>query len=215
MSIRSCPTETRKHLCDRGWHSEAALLRGAKLISGNGDGGHTITTFLRPFTPEYASPEQVLGLAVTTSTDIYSLGAVFTNCSPIAALDRSSTPTPAEIERVVCEIEAPRPSQIAPSVDEDLDNIVLMAMRKEPERRYHSVDQFAEDIQRYLTGRPILARQDSVTYRLRKFLVRNRLELATVTVLIVGLSGALAGVAVPNSARGGCAADVLRLKLNH
>ncbi len=164
----------------------------AKLISGNGDGGHTITTLLRPFTPEYASPEQVLGLAVTTSTDIYSLGAVFYELLTDRRAQPITTPTPAEIERAVCEMEAPRPSEIAPSVDEDLDNIVLMAMRKEPERRYISVDQFAEDIQRYLGGRPILARQDSVTYRLRKFLLRNRLQLATVTVLIVGLSGALA-----------------------
>ncbi len=164
----------------------------AKLISGNGEGGHTATTLLRPFTPEYASPEQVLGLAVTTSTDIYSLGAVLYELLTDRRAQPITTPTPAEIERAVCDLAVPRPSQIAPSVDEDLDNIVLMAMRKEPERRYHSVDQFAEDIQRYLDGRPILARQDSVTYRLRKFLVRNRLELATVTVLIVGLSGGLA-----------------------
>ncbi len=129
---------------------------------------------------------------MTTSTDIYSLGAVFYELLTDRRAQPILTPTPAEIERVVCEAEAPRPSQLAPSVDEDLDNIVLMAMRKEPERRYHSVDQFAEDIQRYLDGRPILARQDSVTYRLRKFLLRNRLELATVTVLIVGLSAVLA-----------------------
>ncbi len=164
----------------------------AKLVSGNGEGSQTITTLLRPFTPEYASPEQVLGLAVTTSTDIYSLGAVFYELLTDRRAQPILTPTPAEIERAVCELEAPRPSQIAPSIDEDLDNIVLMAMRKEPERRYLSVDQFAEDIQRYLNGRPILARQDSVTYRLRKFLVRNRLQLATLTVLIVGLSGGLA-----------------------
>jgi len=163
----------------------------AKLISGNGEGGHTVASVHRPFTPEYASPEQVLGLAVTTSTDIYSLGAVFYEILTDRRAQPILTPTPAEIEYAVCEIEAPRPSQIAPSVDEDLDNIVLMAMRKEPERRYHTVDQFGEDIQRYLDGRPILARQDSVTYRLRKFLVRNRVELTTVSVMILGLSGAL------------------------
>ncbi len=162
------------------------------MISGNGEGSHTVTTLLRPFTPEYASPEQVLGLAVTTSTDIYSLGAVLYELLTDRRAQPITTPTPAEIERAVCEMEVPRPSQIAPSVDEDLDNIVLMAMRKEPERRYLSVDQFAEDIQHYLSGRPILARQDSVTYRLRKFVVRNRLELAAATVLFVGLSGGLA-----------------------
>ena len=182
----------------------------AKLISGNGEGGQTITTLLRPFTPEYASPEQVLGLAVTTSTDIYSLGAVFYELLTDRRAQPILTPTPAEIERAVCEMEAPRPSEIAPSVDEDLDNIVLMAMRKEPERRYISVDQFAEDIQRYLSGHPILARQDSVTYRLRKFLVRNRLQLATVTMLIVGLSGGLA-VSLRQTRR---AEDALRLEGN-
>src|SRR5271170_1815566 len=164
----------------------------AKLISGTGERGETVTTLLRPFTPEYASPEQVLGLAVTTSTDIYSLGAVFYELLTDRRAQPITTPTPAEIERAVCEVDVARPSQIAPSVDEDLDNIVLMAMRKEPERRYLSVDQFAEDIQRYLDGRPIIARQNSLSYRLRKFVRRNRLVVATASVLIVGLSGALA-----------------------
>jgi serine/threonine protein kinase/tetratricopeptide (TPR) repeat protein len=165
----------------------------AKLIGGNGDGSHTVfNTLLRPFTPEYASPEQVLGLSMTTATDIYSLGAVLYELLTDRRAQPISTPTPSQIERTVCEVNAPRPSQIAPTVDEDLDNIVLMAMRKEPERRYHSVDQFAEDIQHYLHGRPILARQDSVTYRLRKFLVRNRLEIAMVSILILGLAAGLA-----------------------
>ncbi len=189
----------------------------AKLISGNGEGGNTITTLLRPFTPEYASPEQVLGLAVTTSTDIYSLGAVFYELLTDRRAQPILTPTPAEIERAVCEIEVPRPSQIAPSVDEDLDNIVLMAMRKEPERRYQSVDQFAEDIQHYLDGRPILARQNSLGYRVRKFVRRNRLEIATVSVLIVGLSAGLTVSLVQTHRAGEAlqAAESQRLIANH
>lgn len=190
----------------------------AKLISGNGDASTTIlTTFLRPFTPEYASPEQVRGLPVTTATDIYSLGVVFYELLTDRRAQRIPTSTPLEIERTVCEVNAPRPSQIAPSVDEDLDNIVLMAMRKEPERRYQSVDQFAEDIQRYLHGRPILARQDSVTYRLRKFLVRNRLEIATVSVLILSLAAGLV-VSVMQTRRAGkalVAAESARLIALH
>jgi tetratricopeptide (TPR) repeat protein len=161
---------------------------GVAKVVGGIDGSHTMTALMRPFTPEYASPEQVLGLSVTTSTDIYSLGAVLYELLTDRRAQPITTPTPSEVERVVCALHVPRPSQIAPSVDADLDNIVMMAMRKEPERRYQSADQFADDIQRYLGSRPILARQDSVVYRLRKFVVRNRLEIAMAIVLVAGLT---------------------------
>ena len=157
----------------------------AKLLSGNPD-GNTATTVLRPFTPEYASPEQVRGLSVTTSTDIYSLGAVLYELLTGRRAQPITTSTPEELERAICQMEPLRPSKIAPTVDADLDNIVLMAMRKEPERRYQSVDQFAEDIQRHLDGMPVLARQDSIVYRVRKFVLRNRLETG-VAALVVAL----------------------------
>ena len=89
-------------------------------------------------------------------------------------------------------MEAPGASEIAPSVDRGPGQYRVDGDAQGAGATLISVDQFAEDIQRYLSGHPILARQDSVTYRLRKFLVRNRLQLATVTMLIVGLSGGLA-----------------------
>jgi eukaryotic-like serine/threonine-protein kinase len=162
----------------------------AKVIGGI-DGSRTMTALGRPFTPEYASPEQVLGAAVTTSTDIYSLGAVLYELLTDCRAQPIETLTPSEIERVVCSAEPRRPSQIAPSVDADLDNIVMMAMRKEPDRRYQSADQFADDIRRYLDKRPVLARQDSMVYRLRKFVVRNRLEIAMGSLVFLGLATAL------------------------
>ena len=123
---------------------------------------------------------------MTTSTDIYSLGAVLYELLTGRRAQPITTSTPEELERAVCQMEPLRPSKIAPTVDADLDNIVLMAMRKEPERRYQSVDQFAEDIQRHLDGRPVLARQDSIVYRVRKFVLRNRLETG-VAALVVAL----------------------------
>jgi serine/threonine protein kinase len=164
---------------------------GVAKVVGGIDGSHTVTGLMRPFTPEYASPEQVLGLSVTTSTDIYSLGAVFYELLTDRRAQPIDTLTPYEVERVVCAVEPARPSHIAPSVDADLDNIVMMAMRKEPERRYQSADQFADDIRRYLHKRPILARQDSVLYRLRKFAVRNRIEIGMVSLVVLGLATAL------------------------
>jgi serine/threonine protein kinase len=159
----------------------------AKLISGDDDGDHTRTVSMRPFTPGYASPEQVQGHTLTTSTDIYSLGAILyelligRRAQPIDAL------TPAAIERAVCETEVERPSLHARELSSDLDNIVLMAMRKEPERRYQSATQFAEDLRRYLQGRPVLARQDSLHYRFAKFVSRNRLQVAMASLVAAAL----------------------------
>ncbi len=164
----------------------------AKLLAV--DAGPDVTSISpgRPFTPEYASPEQVHGLAVTTATDIYSLGAVFYELLTGHRAQPITTLTPAVVERVICNTEVPRPSLLAPELDSDLDNIVLMAMRKQPERRYQSVDQLADDIRRYLSGRPVLARQDSFWYRARKFATRNRFKIAGATLIFASLVAALA-----------------------
>lgn len=155
-------------------------------------------TDMRLMTPDYASPEQVRGSAITTATDIYSLGAVlyelFTDFRP----HRFKNITPIEIERVICESEILKPSDVvkralkapaklARQLDGDLDNIILMAMRKEPERRYRSVEQFSEDLQRYLDGRPIVARPDTIRYRTGKFLRRNGLTVTAITLIILSL----------------------------
>jgi len=162
----------------------------AKLLEG--DAGATVTSLGRPFTPQYASPEQIQGSPVTTSVDIYALGAILYEMltgRPAQAIESLS---PAEIERVVCRTEVPPPSLSAPGLDADLDNIVLMAMRKEPSRRYQSVDQLAEDIRSYLDGRPVLARQDSLWYRTRKFAGRHRYQILAAALVFLSLVAALA-----------------------
>jgi tetratricopeptide (TPR) repeat protein len=164
----------------------------AKLLDANAENTETMSGGL--LTPEYASPEQVRGLAVTTATDVYSLGAIFYELLAGTRAHALGGRTALEIQRAVCEEEIRRPSLINRRVDADLDNIVLMAMRKEPERRYQSVDQLAEDIRRHLNGLAVRARQDSLRYRAEKFAQRNRVAIAGAVlfaaVLIAGATTA-------------------------
>ena len=161
----------------------------AKLLEG--DANATFTSLYRPFTPQYASPEQILGSSVTTAVDIYALGAILYEMLTGRPAQAIESVSPFEIERVVCRTEVPPPSLSAPGLDADLDNIVLMAMRKEPSRRYQSVDQFSEDIRRHLDGRPVLARQDSFWYRTRKFSRRHHLEISATALIFISLVAAL------------------------
>lgn len=163
----------------------------AKLLAVGETPGLTNTSFASaPLTPEYASPEQVRGEPITTASDVYSLGTVLFELLTGTAAQRISVSTPMEIDRVVCQTDTPRPSVVARlagaphKLNADLDNIVLMAMRKEPAQRYPSVDRLADDIERYLTGRPVLARKSSLAYRARKF-VRRHVVSATATLLVL------------------------------
>ena len=172
-------------------------------------------TLLNPLTPEYASPEQVRGELVSTSTDVYSLGVILyhlaTGLSPYCL----NTTNPADWARAISEGEPIRPStrigkrdahspRVTPeSVSStregsplklrrrlagDLDNVVLKALRKEPERRYASVEQFAEDIRRHLVGLPVTARQDSWTYRSGKFIRRHTAMVAATVMIVITLA---------------------------
>ncbi len=159
-------------------------------------------TMMRMMTPDYASPEQVRGLAMTTATDVYSLGAALYELLTRQRPHRFQSYTPTEIERVVCETEIERPSEAVSKSDGlsakarkqlsgDLDNIILMAMRKEPERRYQSVEQFSDDLLRYLEERPVIARGDTAGYRAGKFIRRHRLGVAATALVIASLLGGL------------------------
>ena len=146
----------------------------------------------RIFTPGYASPEQVRGTPVTTAADVYSLGAVFYELLSGKRSQPLDFDTPTEIERAICDLQAPRPSLVAKAIPADLDCVVQMALQKEPEHRYQSAEQFAEDVRRYLENRPIAARPDTTGYRARKFLVRNRVQVAMASIVAIALIGGLA-----------------------
>src|SRR5262249_38179513 len=132
------------------------------LLPDLGSENPQTATDMRRFTPHYASPEQERGDIVTTSTDIYSLGAVLYQLLTGHRAHEIESLSPAEIQRLICDVDVQKPSVVAskhgaPSrvvrqLGGDLDNIVLMATRREPERRYKSVEQFAEDIKHFLAG---------------------------------------------------------------
>ncbi|MBK8250041.1 MAG: serine/threonine protein kinase [Gemmatimonadetes bacterium] len=139
---------------------------------------------IRLLTPEHAAPEQVRGDPVTTTTDVYALGVllyqVLTGTRPHVAGDRPMV----TFEREVLEVEPAAPSVAGKHqpwgrrLRGDLDRIIQMALRKEPDRRYPSAAAFAEDLERWMTGLPVRAEVDSFGYRARKFLVRNRTLVA-------------------------------------
>ncbi len=145
----------------------------------------TITGFLA-LTPQYASPEQIRGESVTTASDVYSLGMVlYEMLTGRRAYEVDSTRI-TEIARVVCDT-----APAAPQLDADLNNILLMALRKEPARRYSSVQDFAADVERALTHRPVQARPASLGYRASKFVRRNRAAVAAGILVFGSLTGGL------------------------
>ncbi|HVF71659.1 MAG TPA: serine/threonine-protein kinase [Chthoniobacterales bacterium] len=159
------------------------------------DPAEQTVTMDRMLTPDYASPEQVRGERITTSTDVYSLGVVLYELLTGTKPHRLTSRRPEEITRTITEQAPPRPSSTAGpnarSLRGDLDNIVLMAMRKEPERRYRSTGQFAEDIDRYLEGRPVIARKDTFAYRAGKFIKRNKVAVAAAVLVFLSLAGGI------------------------
>ena len=158
------------------------------------------------FTPEYASPEQVRAEPITTSTDVYSLGALLYELLTGARVYSFETLRAAEVERTITQVTPSPPSQkVAELLGNrkrsrelrgDLDTIVLMALRKEPERRYRSVADLAEDIQRYLDGLPITARKDTLSYRTLKFARRHALVVATAVAFVLLTLGFGIGMAI-------------------
>jgi serine/threonine protein kinase len=167
----------------------------AKLLDNEETGPQALTATGFPLmTPDYASPEQVQGQAVTAASDVYSLGAVLYELLSGARPHGLKSYDAAEITERICRREAPPPSTAGgPALRGDLDTIILKAMQKVPERRYNSAEQFSEDVRRYLEGMPVLARPDTATYRMKKFVGRHWVSLAATAAVVVALS---AGVAV-------------------
>ena len=172
----------------------------AKLLSPSLDNQDSQFTRMGclSFTPQYASPEQVLGNPITTATDTYSLGVLLyllLTGEPPYELKEATT---GEMLRVICE-EAPRkPSHEANSskpLDGDLEAILLKALRKEPRERYLTAERLGDDLRAYIEGRPVAARRGSMRYLAGKFIRRHRWSLAAATVLLVTLLAGVAGVA--------------------
>jgi eukaryotic-like serine/threonine-protein kinase len=155
-------------------------------------------TALRAFTPAYASPEQIQGQNITTASDIYSLGVVFyellTGAKPFNFEGKSYE----EILRTATHSLPPLPSANQrsairdPHLKGDLDNIALTAIRKEPERRFKTVEDFADDIRRYLDGMPISARPNTNRYLAGKFIQRNRIAVVAAGLILISLIAGLA-----------------------
>jgi len=168
----------------------------AKLLDPGtvlGEAQAATATGFQLMTPDYASPEQVRGEAISTATDIYSMGAVLyqllTGARP-HALEKYDA---VEIARVICQTETQLPSARGNRrLRGDLDNIILKAMQKDPARRYASVEQFSEDIRRHLEGLPISARPDTTIYRAAKFVRRHRIGVAAAAAVAVALGGGVA-----------------------
>ena len=139
------------------------------------------TTATRVFTPAYAAPEQRAGRAVTTASDIFSLGCVLfelLTSTTIADAVAGEHPLPAPSAQV-------QDRSQARLLRGDLDTLVLTAAHPEPERRYASAQALAEDVENYLCGRPLNAAADSAAYRLRKFCVRHRFGVAVSVLALV------------------------------
>ncbi|MGI9106995.1 MAG: protein kinase domain-containing protein [Pyrinomonadaceae bacterium] len=198
----------------------------AKLLQ-SAEAAHSIEqtgTQMRAMTPEYASPEQISGLPVTTLSDVYSLGVLLyellTGRRPYYFKSRA----PQEIAAAILTQEPERPSVAVSHTDAgaqgtggkqsaaktasrtradtherlsrrlrgDLDTIVLTALRKEPERRYGSVEQLSEDIRRHLEGLPVTARKDTFRYRAEKFMRRHARETVAAAFVLLALTAGLA-----------------------
>lgn len=188
---------------------------GIAKILQQGDGAEPLATMtgMPLMTPEYASPEQVRGGPMTTASDVYSLGVVLYELLTGQLPSRFASRSPHDVARVITEQEPTPPSAAVKNRDArienldssdsrftvhpsrslrgDLDNIVLLALRKEPERRYQSVDQFSEDIRRHLEARPVLARKDTMGYRVAKFARRNKGSLVAAALVLLMLIGGI------------------------
>ncbi len=190
----------------------------AKLAEGEGgQAAAELTRHALPMTPAYASPEQVAGKPVTTASDVYQLGLLLYELLAGQRAFHFAGETPSELREPTLTREPTRPSAVlaeksgqetarqrgCSSVRQlrrllmgDLDTIVLTALRPEAERRYESASRLVEDVERYLAGRPVLARPDSALYRARKFVRRNRWTVAAAAagLLAVVMLSVLYGV---------------------
>ncbi|HEU4689083.1 MAG TPA: serine/threonine-protein kinase, partial [Vicinamibacterales bacterium] len=172
----------------------------AKLLGDDEQGGTSALTLegATALTPAYAAPEQITGQPVSTATDVYALGVllyvILTGRHP--AGDRVQSPV--DLVKAIVEDEPPRPSngvalpeKLRRVLRGDLDTIVGVALKKQPEERFRSVAAFADELRRFLADEPIRVRPESILYRARKFVRRNRVPVAAALAVVALLSAAL------------------------
>lgn len=174
----------------------------AKLLATDAPVDSTLTADAgRALTLPYASPEQVLQQPLGVATDVYSLGVVLYELLTGVRPHRPERDSAAALEDAILNADAKRPSDVAPSpaarkaITGDLDTIVLKALKKAPLERYATAEALADDLERALDGRPVLAQADSRIYRVRKFVGRHRVGVAASVALVVALVGGLIGTA--------------------
>jgi eukaryotic-like serine/threonine-protein kinase len=183
---------------------DARLLDfGIAKILEEGEARETDLTRIsgRALTLAYASPEQITGEPLGVGSDVYSLGVVLYALLTGSRPHPTTSDSPRSLEEAILKGVTSKPSDAAsePRVKQalrgDLDTILLKALKRKPEERYLTVNAFADDIERYLGGLPVLARPDSSVYRIRKFVGRNRLGVAAAAAILVAIVGG-AGVAL-------------------
>ena len=225
----------------------------ARLLRDAGEEAETDASFnVRLFTLAYASPEQIKGERVATTSDVYSLGVILYKLLTGHSLFPTSLPLHQLID-AACERDPVRPSEIVLRDVEDadssdgppltaeqigavregtptklarrltgeIDNIVMMAVRKAPERRYSSVERLSDDLRRHLTRLPVVAQSDTTAYRVRKFVARHRIGVAAASLVLVFMALAVvttgwqAGIAHQERARAEREAEAARTQSRH
>jgi type II secretory pathway pseudopilin PulG len=165
-----------------------------------GEAGRAAPT--TPLTPNYASPEQLRGLPVTTVSDVYALGVLLyelvagtrpyeTAGQPLERVVALVLDSPPRRPSAAAAVTAPELPYPAKRLRGDLDAIVLRAMATEPERRYGSAGELAADLTRVLDGRPVVAREPSAGYLVRRFAARHKGAVFASGVAVVGVVAAL------------------------
>ncbi|MGE5712998.1 MAG: protein kinase domain-containing protein, partial [Betaproteobacteria bacterium] len=153
----------------------------------------------RPMTLAYAAPEQVLALPITVAADVYALGVMLFELTSGSRLYQSTEPRAMEAELLRGDLRRPSDAATDPtrarSLRGDLDAIVSTALKRNPAERYDSAAALADDLERYLDGKPVRARPDSTGYRLKKFIARNALAVGAAAAIVLALGVGL-GVAL-------------------
>src|SRR5262245_46620950 len=180
---------------------EARLLDfGIAKLLEDGEARETEITRIsgRALTLAYASPEQISGAPIGVASDVYSLGVILYELLTGSLPYQPARESRGAVEDAILNTDPPKPSDVAgdPSARKplrgDLDTVILKALKKKPEDRYKTVNAFADDIERFLEGRPVAAQPDSLFYRFRKLVLRNKLAFGAAAAILAAILGGAA-----------------------